>query len=270
MVVALGMMKASTVGVIHALTKPFSRTLSSRGRASTLTGFKSLLSALKELDTACLCDADKSCIGNKGYEGIKLMGTSIRPVNFSQQKHVVMAGVARTVQCTDKDDFFAVLRGMEEAHPGDVLLVDTLSSTRAVAGELFCSEAQRKGVVGIVIDGPIRDTAQLENLFVRCYATSTTPYSGTIQSIGKMQATIRCCGVEVDPGDIVVGDNDGIIVGKMETFRQLLPIAQTIHLTEGRVRQAISEGTKLADMTNYEEHLKYRKAGKESSLAFRT
>ena len=261
--------KASTSRAFNSLAHLSSRAFTSKVDSSTLSEIKGLLTALRELDTACLCDADKSVLGTDGHIGLKLMDSSIRPINFSQQKHIVMAGVARTVQCTDKDDFLAVLRGMEESQSDDVLLVNTLSSTRAVAGELFCSEAQRKGLAGIVLDGPIRDTAQLEDLSVRCYATSITPYSGSTQSGGSMQTAIQCCGIEVIPGDIVMGDNDGIIVGKIETFQELLPIARGIHSTEATLREAVSSGSKLTDKTNYEDHLKNRRAGKESSLAFR-
>jgi 4-hydroxy-4-methyl-2-oxoglutarate aldolase len=179
-----------------------------------------------------------------------------------------MAGVARTVQLSEKDDFLPVLRGLDESQANDVLIVNTLSSSRAVAGELFCAEAERKGLSGIVIDGPARDTTYLSNHSVRFYATAISPYSGTIQSVGKMQQTVMCAGIEVNPGEIVVGDSDGILVGSFDSFRRLLPVATTIKDTEEKVREGISSGSSLTSMTNYEEHLSRRLAGQDSALEF--
>ena len=79
------------------------------------------------------------------------------------------------------NDFLAVLCALTELSTGDVLVVNTGGSTRAVAGSLFTTEASRRGCTGIVVDGPIRDVNGLE-----CFAFSTkvTPYAGTVQHLG--------------------------------------------------------------------------------------
>jgi 4-hydroxy-4-methyl-2-oxoglutarate aldolase len=166
------------------------------------------------------------------------------------------------------------------------LVVDTLSSTRAVAGEIFVAEARRKGLAGIVIDGPIRDTAHLDDCSylssnnegngtttttMRIYATSVTPYSGTTDSPGKTQEVVTCGGIEVRPGDIVVGDDNGIIVGEASTFSKLIPIAKKIQQIESKLIAGItsSEEKSLASMTNLEDHVRHRLEGKLSNLEFR-
>jgi len=234
---------------------------------------------------------------------IKLMNGTIRPMNHLNHRHpdevgsgAVMAGVARTVSFTEPDDFLPVMRALAlEAEMDEVLVVDTMSSMRAVAGEIFVNEARRKALAGIVIDGPVRDTAYLDNTdeidenasvvnngndeamattpTMRIYATGITPYSGTTQSPGIMQpAVVTCGGIEVRPGEIVVGDNDGIIVGELDAFLKLVPVARNIQLVEQKLIAGITAsvgGRPMDSMTNLEEHVRHRLEGKSSKLEFR-
>ena len=203
------------------------------------------------------------------------MDTSIRPMNHRfDSTPSIMAGVAKTVSFTEPNDFLPVMRALAlEAQADEVLVVNTLSSIRAVAGEIFVAEARRKGLAGIVIDGPIRDTAHLDDLRstmpMRMYATGSTPYSGTTQSPGELQIPVTCCGVEVQPGDIVVGDDDGVVVGSVEAFSELIPIAKSIQDIEAKLVDGIAENNSLASMTNLEEHVQQRLEGKDSNLEFR-
>ena len=84
-----------------------------------------LIERLSKLDTACVCDADKS---------LKVMSPDIRPV----VEGLTFAGVARTVTCDS--DFLAVIKGLEESRPGEVLVIQA-DGNKAVAGELFATEA---------------------------------------------------------------------------------------------------------------------------------
>eukprot|EP00531_Pseudo-nitzschia_arenysensis_P002911 CAMPEP_0116114888 /NCGR_PEP_ID=MMETSP0329-20121206/214_1 /TAXON_ID=697910 /ORGANISM="Pseudo-nitzschia arenysensis, Strain B593" /LENGTH=287 /DNA_ID=CAMNT_0003608285 /DNA_START=71 /DNA_END=934 /DNA_ORIENTATION=- len=251
-----------------------------RRMQSTLSSVQTLLSELRQLDTSSLCDAEKTIASNDdGETGIRLMNTTIRPMNHlvDSTRGAVMAGIARTVSFTQPNDFLPVMRALAlEAQADEVLVVNTLSSTRAVAGEIFVAEARRKGLAGIVIDGPIRDTAHLEDKSeeptapMRMYATSITPYSGTTQSPGEMQApVVNCGGLEVRPGDIVVGDDDGVLVGTVDTFATLVPIAKQIQDIELKLMDEISGNNNLASMTNLEEHIAQRLEGKDSNLEFR-
>lgn len=266
------------------------------GQPSSLSSsVESLLQQLRELDTSSLCDADKMLLIKtfKGedqcpYVGIDVMDSSIRPMNHlttrngpsnnndSSTSPIVMAGIARTVQFTERDDFLPVLRGIHEAERDEVLIVNTLYSSRAVAGELFCAEAQRKGLAGIIIDGPVRDTAHLSKYpIVRVYGTGTSPYSGMTQSVGKMQRDgkilVKCGGVKVSPGDIIVGDDDGVLVASVSTFQRLVPIANEIQRTEAEILEGITSGTKsLISMSNYDDHIQKRQQGQESNLQFKT
>ncbi len=72
-----------------------------------------------------------------------------------------MAGMARTIQLDTPDNFLAVIRGLEEAQAHEVLIVNPRSSTRTVAGDSLCSEANQKSLAGIIIDDATRDSAFL-------------------------------------------------------------------------------------------------------------
>ena len=284
------LLKTTTTGSIHNYRKYVFGHYPIQRRSMSSSSVQNLLLELRQLDVSSLCDADKTLGSNDDDESvIRLMNCAIQPKNHLQSGSV-MAGVARTVSFTEPNDFLPVMRVLAlEAKTDEVLVVDTLSSTRAVAGEIFVAEARRKGLAGIVIDGPIRDTAHLDDCSylssnnegkgtattttttIRIYATSVTPYSGTTDSPGKTQEVVVCGGIEVRPGDIVVGDDDGIIVGEASTFSKLIPIAQKIQQIESKLIAGItsSEEKSLASMTNIEEHVRHRLEGKLSNIEFR-
>lgn len=232
-----------------------------------------LLSALRQLDTAAICDADKlhlqsshvNPIRNGGqYSDVQLV-QGLQPINPG----VTVAGIARTIKCTKRNDLLALLRGLVEAGDYHVLVVDTSSSTRAVAGELFATEAGQRGIQALIIDGPVRDTASLQSMSTRVYAASRTPYAATAQSPGQLSVSILCGGVRVEDGDVVMADDDGILVAPAATFDILLPLAQSIQAMETNVLQALETGQSLSALTNVSEHVAARRALQPSELEFR-
>ena len=190
------------------------------------------------------------------------MDTGLRPQRLGYK----LIGRAFTLIC--REDFMTVMVALKEAQPGDVLVIDTRGSRRAVLGELFSLEAQRRGLAGIVVDGPVRDTVTLRQLEIPIYARSATPLAGTIQQVFPVQQPVQCGGVTVNPGDIVFGDEDGIIVASMDELETLLPLAEQIEARERAVIARLQGGEGLLSMLNFEEHRANLEAGRDSALRF--
>ena len=208
---------------------------------------------LMELDTASLCDACK---------GLRTMDAGMRPLQRGRK----LIGVAHTATC--KDDFLTVIKALRDAAPGEALVVDTQGSLRAVAGELFSTEAQRKGLAGLVIDGPVRDTARVRDLDLPVYARAITPMAGTTARLFETQIPVRCGGVTVAPGDIIFGDDDGVIVATVAELEELIPLAEAIQAREATILARMEDGDSLLDMLNFDEHSQALGEGRESRLKF--
>lgn len=215
--------------------------------------WQELARRLGAVETSHLADADKT---------VRLMDRDLRPLVPGRK----MIGRARTLFC--REDFLTVMVALAESEPGDVLIINTLGSQRAVLGELFSMEAQRRGLAGIVVDGLVRDTVTLRTLDIPVYARGATPLAGTISRLFATQVPMACGGVHVTPGDIVFGDDDGIIVASEAELATLLPVAEQIQARERATIARMQAGESLLSLLNFEEHRANVAAGRESSLRF--
>ena len=213
---------------------------------------------LLALDTACVCDADKAL-----QIRIRVMDSDIRPL----RNGLKLFGRAHTLTC--HDDFLTVIKALQDAEPGEVLVIDSQNSHKALTGELFPTEAMRKGLTGIVNDGPCRDTAVVRNMDFPYYAKSARSVPGTTNRLFETQISITCGGVTVNPGDLLFGDDDGILVATAEELEKLIPVAESIQQKEGRLLEQMAKGVSLLDMLNFEEHCANLREGKESQLQFK-
>jgi 4-hydroxy-4-methyl-2-oxoglutarate aldolase len=122
-----------------------------------------------------------------------------------------VAGPAYTVR-TVKYDNLMLHTAIYHAEPGDVLVVQAGDDRMAVADGHVCAVAQRRGVAGLVVDGVIRDLAESRGRGFPVFARGVSPIPGRQDGPGEIGGPITCGGVRVNPGDVVVADEDGIVV----------------------------------------------------------
>jgi 4-hydroxy-4-methyl-2-oxoglutarate aldolase len=213
-----------------------------------------LLERLMDIEVSALCDADKS---------LPVVDPAIR----AMVPDVRMAGPALTVVA--EDDHLPVFSALAEAAPGDVLVVVTGGRRLAVAGELFATEAARRGVAGIVIDGFCRDVHGLRRLGLPVFARGTIPMSGSTVSRAALGEPVRCGGVDVAAGDVVFADDDGIVIAPREQLEAALETGEAIARAERAMLEAMGRGERLHDLTTYEEHVARLDRGESSALAFK-
>ncbi len=212
-----------------------------------------LIERLLGIDVSALSDADKT---------LPVLDPGIR----AMIPDVRMAGTAFTVLA--EDDHLPVMSALAEAGPGDVLVIATNGGSRAVFGELFATEAHRRGLAGIVADGFCRDLQGLRRIGLPVFARGTTPRSGTTVSRAALGAAIRCGGVEIGPGDIVFGDDDGVLVAPAAGIEAALEAAELIGRSERAILAAQARGEALHGLTNHADHVAALDRGESSALAF--
>ena len=122
-----------------------------------------------------------------------------------------LVGPAYTVRCGPGDNLM-LHAAIYRAPPGTVVVVEGGDTTFALAGGKVCAVAQKRGILGFVLDGSIRDVAEVRAIQFPVFARGVTPVAGKKESIGALNNPVRCGGVMIEPGDVVVGDDEGIVI----------------------------------------------------------
>lgn len=207
---------------------------------------------LARVDASSLSDADKR---------LRVVSAAIRPV----RPGVRLVGRAVTAQANA--DLMSVIAALHQAGPGDVLVVEAGTPDWAVAGELFATEATRRGVTGIVIDGLCRDTPTLLGMALPVFARGATPRACPAQKVPVTQVPVSIGGVTIHPGDLLLGDDDGIVVGTEAELAAAIDKAEAIQAGEAQLRARIDAGASIFATMNYDEHVARLTAGQASALS---
>ncbi len=166
-------------------------------------------------------------------------GPQVRPMH----KGGKLAGPAYTVKTTPGDNLL-VHKALDAAHKGDVIVVDAGGvCENAIIGELMMSRARQRGVAGIVIWGAIRDSAEIAAGTYPVYAAGVTHRGPYKNGPGEINVPINMGGMAVNPGDIIIGDADGLVSVPQEQAERILKSAQAILAKETAAMKEIEAGT---------------------------
>ncbi len=180
-------------------------------------------------------------------------GARLRPFHEGGQR---MAGPALTVK-TRPGDNLMVHKALEMAEPGDVLVVDAGGDlTNALVGEILVYIAQGKGVAGIVIDGAIRDVDELRGCGMPVFAAGVTHRGPYKDGPGEINVEIAIDGMVIRPGDLVLGDADGVLCIPAGEAEAVLAATEAKQAAEQREIAAVRAGT--LDRSWIDETLKAR------------
>jgi 3-hexulose-6-phosphate synthase/6-phospho-3-hexuloisomerase len=197
-----------------------------------LQGFKDLLKVYSP-----------SCVVADSQERAGVMRSYLRPLTNSTR----FVGPALTVRL-EPGNQVDCLDALKVAQDGDVVVVDAAGETEtSIWGGLMSGLCKMKGVVGAVVDGAIRDTDETRDLdffiFSKAIVPRSThsPFSGRMDPI-EINVPIQCAGILVNPGDIILGDEIGVVVIPIEQAAVILKKAQTQAENEEKTRVRIREG----------------------------
>lgn len=123
-----------------------------------------------------------------------------------------LCGTAFTVKARPGDNLLAT-KAIHMAQPGDVIVISGgFDMTLSVWGGIMSNMAKKKGIAGVVTDGLVRDVAETREAGLAVFSIGLTPTGPTKEGAGQINLPVSCGGVLVNPGDIIVGDEDGVVV----------------------------------------------------------
>ncbi|AKU06726.1 MULTISPECIES: 4-carboxy-4-hydroxy-2-oxoadipate aldolase/oxaloacetate decarboxylase [Haloferax] len=202
---------------------------------------RELVEAFEEIPSTIVSDVT----GNIGLT----MDAGLRPA----YEGVEMAGTAVTVKAAPGDNLI-IHKAITLTEPGDVLIIDCDGYTdTGHVGELMCTSCQANGLAGLVIDGAYRDSREIAEMEFPVYGRGVNPQGPLKQDPGSINVTVSVGGVSVDPGDIVIGDDDGLAVIPREGAEEVLERAHEKLSAEDSVREEVLDGEYLYELNGYDE-----------------
>ncbi len=165
------------------------------------------------------------------------MNSRILPMNSGR-----LCGTAFTLKVRAGDNLL-LHKAIDMAQPGDVIVVDAQGErSYAITGELMINWCRRRGLSGLIVDGCIRDIAAIREMTdFPVYAVGVTPNGPLKEGGGEINFPVVCGGLVVNPGDIVVGDADGVVVISPEDAPAVLRLALAQNDKEAQIMESIQD-----------------------------
>jgi regulator of RNase E activity RraA len=153
-----------------------------------------------------------------------------------------LAGTILPIQVWEGDNL-AIHRGLDEACPGDVLVIAGNAVTnRSVFGGILAEICLHKGVRGVIVDGAVRDIEEMNDMGIAVFARGVVPAGPSKNGPGTVGKPIACGNVVCNPGDVVIGDQDGIVVIPQQEIRETLAKLPAQENTERSIRDRVKVG----------------------------
>lgn len=203
---------------------------------------KEFLERFRRLQVASISDA----VDKLGFRGFMYAG--IKPIF----KNIKIVGPAVTVKYAPARRTLPPMHAIEAidtAKPGDVLILAGGDPDVAFFGGLMATASKEKGLEGVVTDGGTRDLREIEEMKFPVFARSVVPST----SVGRYETVasnvrVSCGGVSVNPGDIVVGNDDGVIVVPKESMEKVLEYAEAAEKKEVDETRDLKKGMPLSEV----------------------
>ena len=197
---------------------------------------EALIERAKKFGSAELCDGMKGM----GVERDGCMDADIMPIDGNLK----MVGTASTVETSDGDNF-PIHVAIYQSKPGYVLCIDGKAyKERTYLGDLMGGAAKAIGIQGLVVDGYVRDKVGLKEMELPVYARGFMQRTPAKKGPGKINVPVCCGGVIVNPGDLIVGDYDGVTVIPRDKIEAVLDAAEAKTQYEEKRREMIGEYAK--------------------------
>jgi 4-hydroxy-4-methyl-2-oxoglutarate aldolase len=180
-----------------------------------------------------------------------LMSSRMRPIAPGQR----MAGQAVTAFNYPGDNLM-IHKALHLAEAGDVLVLTNGGSEHgALWGDVAATFAKHKGIAGVVADGPVRDVDALREMQFFVWSTSVSPSHPEKRGPGSVNVPVICDGVLVNPGDVLVGDADGVLVIPLQHLRTALDGARQRSEREAAVRRRTLAGESLYEVLDMQRQI---------------
>ena len=181
-----------------------------------------------------------------------LMRPYMRPIYPSAR----VGAPAVTVSCQPGDNLM-IHAAVEVCQPGDILVVVTTSeSTDGMFGELLATSLQAHGVAGLIIDAGVRDTTELTEMKFPVWAKAVSGQGTVKASPGSVNVPVVCAGAIVHPGDVIVGDADGVVVAPRAKTAEVAGLGEQRRAKEEKTRERLARGELGVDFYGLRAKLK--------------
>lgn len=158
---------------------------------------------------------------------------------------------------TQPGDNLTIHAALKLAKPGDVLVIDAGDYTEQGSfGDVMATSALALGIAGLVTNGGVRDAASIRDLGFPIFSRSVSIKGTVKETLGPINQPISFGGVTVNPGDLVIGDDDGLVVIPLEEIDAVLAVAKKREEKEARIRAELAKGRTTWDISDFNALLK--------------